>query len=440
MKNNVLTNKVTRNAIFFTLAILFVYRLGSFIVTPGIDPSVLESNGSEVGQLASLFDFFGGGSILTMSLFALGVSPYISSSIIIQLLENELVPSMNEWKQQGIEGQNKRTKYTKYLALVLAFIQALVIPISIYINPFTSDVVSSGSFLQVAIIMTAGVAIMIWLADRITEKGIGNGTSVLIMAGIITQIPATLLAAFTSISGAEGSARYVELLQWGLLGIILLIVIIIVIIYSLAYRKVPINYVRTGRGTVRKNSYIPVKLNPAGVIPVIFVQPLFIMLSMLITWMTTNLSLFTKNGSGWIESVLKSLFDTTTTTEYWWLGLVLYFLVIVLFSVFYSYIQMNPENMSNNLERQSAYVIAVRPGEDTEVYLSNVIFRTSLWGGMILALIAILPLLIQQFSTITNVGILGTGLIIVVNVLVQVYNGLVNKIEAKKYGKLFGEV
>lgn len=460
----ILSNKVTRNAILYTLLILFVYRIGSFVVAPGINPEALLSLQSRTSSdVATLFNFFGGGSLGRMTLFALGVSPYITASIMIQILENELVPSMNEWKHQGVEGQNKRTNYTKYLALVIAFSQALIITFGlssttsyglITDNSFTID---SGIFqflnniptnyFVVALIMTAGTASLMWLADRITEKGIGNGMSVMIMAGILAGIPAALNSNFVAVISAEGAEAYTQFLIWAIIVIITLIVIIMVIYYNLAYRRISINYVRSGSSSVRKNSYLPIKLNPAGVIPVIFAAPFLLILNIILQWVYNNVSLFTNDGTiGTLESILRSFTDSTGSfvygggTYYWFLYVIVYVALIVMFSVFYSYVQMNPENMTENLEKQSAYVIGVRPGQDTLDYISSAILKTSFWGGSILALIAILPIVISNVVSLsTSIQLLGTGIIIVVSVLVQTNQALTNKIESKNYRYLIGE-
>ncbi|MGL5021287.1 MAG: preprotein translocase subunit SecY, partial [Mycoplasmatales bacterium] len=360
----------------------------------------------------------------------------------IQLLENDLVPSMNQWKQQGVDGQNKRSNTTKYLSIVIAFVQAIGISFGLYQLYGMNLVVGNNSgiigYVVVALIMTAGTAILMWIADRITEKGIGNGMSVLIMAGILSQMPSQMNSIYALFIDKVGKDLAMLTLTWSLIAIITLMVIIMVIYYNLAYTKIPINYVRSGKGTVRKNSYLPIKLNPAGVIPVIFAQPFVIVIALGVNWICDNLEFFTRNGIGTLEKIFRSLFDAQG--EYWVLYVLVYGTLIVAFSVFYSYVQMNPENMTENLEKQSAYIIGVRPGEDTLDYFSKIIVRTTLWGGFILALLAVMPTLIQHFGNITvQLQLMGTGLIIVVSVLVQTYQSLKNKVESKKYRRLIGE-
>lgn len=453
MKSNILKNKITVQAILFTFMILLVYRIGSFVVTPGIDPDLVNQGFNNTTDLAGFFNMFGGGSIATLSLFALGVAPYISASIIIQLLENDLIPSFAQWKSQGIEGQNKRTKYTKYLALTLSMVQAIAIPLSIsltgeiYLNPGIYN------YITIAIMMTAGTACMMWLSDRITEKGVGNGTSVIITAGILSTFPQSIINIIDTISKNGGDEQALLLIAASIQGLVLILLIIAVIYFTLAYRKVAINYVRTGRSTVRKNSYIPIKLNPAGVIPVIFASPLFLLLDLLNGWIIKSdfNNYFTNDGgSGVLQIIYDNMFNLNVTSAsvtigesvYWWIIIIpftMYFAIIVLFSMFYSYVQMNPENISESLEKQSAYVIGIRPGIDTEEHITDVIFKTSLWGGLALATIAIVPFILQQLTPAIGLSILGTGLIIVVNVIVQVYTALEMRAETKKYRKILGE-
>ncbi len=434
----IVKNKVTRNAILYTLMLLAVYRLGSFVVAPGINTSTLLTIQDALSsQLTTLFNFFGGGSIGQMSLFALGVSPYITASIVIQLLESDLVPAMAEWKHQGVDGQNKRSNWTKRLAILLAFVQAFGIVFGFYAT--TGElIVSDNNFILVALIMTAGTSILMWIADRITEKGIGNGMSVMIMAGILARMPVELSNIYAAIKDASGAEAWRQLLIYSIIGIIFLIVIIIVIYYNLAYRKVQVNYVRSGQGKLRTNSYLPIKLNPAGVIPVIFVSPLLLIFSMLFNWMFNNIEAFASNGHGTLENIALSFVDFNA--PYWIITIVVFVSVIIIFSVFYSYIQMNPEQMTENLEKQNAYIVGVRPGKDTEEYLSRTILRTSLWGGLILAMIASLPYVISNIVDLSvNLSLLGTGIIIVVSVFVQTYQSLTNKVESKKYRRLLGE-
>ena len=469
----ILKNKVTRNAILFTILIIFIYRIGAYIVTPGIDSSVINQATLNF-EVSTLFDFFGGGSLGQMALFALGVSPYITASIVIQLLESDLIPAMSEWKHQGVDGQNKRASWNKNLTIIFAFVQAMGILIGYYLMQNTAIVSDPTMFgyVQVALLMTAGSAVIVWLSDRITEAGVGNGISVIISAGILSQIPNELNGIKSIIEGSAtsyqgGSINFFsnpmgaltelfntikfnpelqkQIILWSIILLGTILLVIAIIYYSLAYRKIAINYVRGGSTMIKKNSYLPIKLNPAGVIPVIFVQPFLLLAGIGMNWMFTSIELFSKNGSGNIEQFFLAMTgDIQTGSEnemvFRIIYLITYGILILAFSIFYSYVQMNPEEIAKSLEKQSAYIISVRPGNDTLVYLTQTIKRTSFWGGLILMIIAIIPLLLQMFLKVNvNLSLIGTGLIIIVSVAVQIYQSLENKADTKKYRRILGE-
>ncbi len=447
---SILKNKVTRQAILFTLLIFIIYRLGFYVYVPLVNVTEIK----DLGAIGGLISALSGGNLLGMTIFALGVSPYITASIVIQLLENDLIPSVSEWKHQGVEGQNKRANWTKYLAVTFSFVQAFGIILYFYriqsiqvLVPISGD--GNASILEyvlVALFITTGTTILMWLADRITEKGVGNGMSILIMAGILARMPTQLIVIGQKIYGIVynevkgiSSSDWIQLAKWGFVFIVFLALIVIIIYYTLAYRRVNINYVKNSKSRLNEQSYIPIKLNPAGVIPIIFVAPL-----MQLPLLILKLPYFVNNNPvvdgvptpGPYETVVRALFDYTG--DHWYVAIVVYFVLIVIFSVTYSYIQMNPQNMAENLEKQSAYIVGVRPGADTEKYLAKVINKTTIYGGMILAFIAVLPILLTKLLGLTvGLQILGTGLIITVNVLVQTYKSLHNKTESKNYKVLF---
>lgn len=467
----IISNKITRNAIFYTIFILFISRLGANIVTPGVRSNAITAAGIN-SEVSTLFDFFGGGSLSQMGLFALGVSPYISASVMIQLLESDLVPAMSEWKHQGVEGQNKRSKWTKYLTIILALIQSFGILIGSFITSQTAVVADPTiiGYTQVALLLTAGVAVVVWLGDRITESGVGNGLSIIICVGILARVPIELRAVrnifagyftnanvpsifsdpagfFTTIANTirDNAELQRQILIWGgiLIGFILLVIVIIY--YSLAERRVPVNYVRGENTSVKKNSYLPIKLNPAGVIPIIFVQPFLIIVGIALSYMFNHIPYFVNNGHGEIELFILALTgniqnDSAYYYQYTIAYMAVYGLLIIGFTMIYSSIQMDPEEMTKNLQNQQAYIVNVRPGEDTYNYLQKAISRTSLWGGIILVIIALIPIGIQNFGKLSvSLSLLGTGLIINVGVIVQMYQSLLNKSEKQRYRAIIGE-
>lgn len=467
----IICNKVTRNAVLFTIFILFIYRIGANIVTPGVDNNAI--TGATVNlQVSTLFDFFGGGSLSQMGLFALGVSPYISASVMIQLLESDLVPAMSDWKNQGVIGQNKRSQWTKYLAIILSFVQGLGILIGSYISSKTAIVAdpSLWGYLQVAILMSAGCAIVVWLADRITELGIGNGLSVIICVGILSRVPKELnnlhtmfssyfstnplpnifkdpQGFFSTLTSTISSTPELQkqLILWAAIAVIFIILIAVIIYYTLAERRIPVNYVRGENTTLKSNSYLPIKLNPAGVIPIIFVQPFLIIIGIVMGYAFNHIPLFVNNGHGTVEQFFLALTGNITqgAPHYYAFSvcyIIVYALLIIGFTMIYSSIQMNPEDISKNLANQQAYIVNVRPGEDTLNYLNSVVKKTSLWGGLFLVLIAIIPIVMGQFLQLPiSLSLLGTGLVINVGVIVQAYQSLLNKSEKQRYRVILGE-
>lgn len=466
----IITNKITRNAILFTIFILFIYRIGANIVTPGIDNTAI--TGAAVNlQVSTLFDFFGGGSLSQMGLFALGVSPFISASVMIQLLESDLVPAMAEWKHQGVDGQNKRNKWTKILAIILAFIQGLGILVGSYISsnsPIVADPSLFG-YLQVTIMMTAGCAIVVWLSDRITQWGVGNGMSMIICIGILATVPNELRSMYTMVKSTITDVVFPNLFQdpqgffqtlqttittnpefqkqliiVGSIILIFLILMIAIIYYTIAERRIPINYVRGENTSIKTSSYLPIKFNPAGVIPIIFVQPFLLIIGICLTYAFNHIPFFVNNGHGVIEQFLLALTGQVDqqAPHHLFLSIsyiTVYGLLIIAFTMIYSTIQLNPEDMTKQLQNQQAYIVNVRPGHDTYDFLNKTITRTALWGGLALVVIGIVPLVLEQIVQVPiRLSLLGTGLIINVGVIAQVYHSLVNKSEKQRYRRILG--
>lgn len=439
-------NKITVRAILFTLFIFIVFRLGANLLIPGanvdniINPA--QADGTYTGYLLNAyFQTLGGGSLSVLSLFMLGVAPYVTASIIIQLLETELVPAMDDWKKQGVDGQRKRAMWTRITTIIIGFLQAFgLILVMSSRGSILMDALYLRNLLEMAVIITAGVAAMMWLADRITEFGVGNGISVIIMANILASMPYTLQRLLLIGDGIRFTDQMQDWIQLLIILIIQLLLIIAVIYYNLAVRKVHINYVRSSKGKLNEKSFLPIKINPAGVIPIIFVGPLMALPGLMITIKDTYLYPENADYHGWLENLADVLFNYNSTDGYTWIiALLVYFALITGFSVLYSYIQMNPENMTENLEKQGAYVVGVRPGESTEKYFEKVINKTSIIGGAFLGLLGITPIIVMHIFDVSRLAMLGTSLIIVVSVIIQSYEGLLNKVETKKYRKLFGE-
>lgn len=401
------SNKDLRKRIYFTLACLGLFCLGTTITIPWASKIYSDLHFLEI------FNLMSGGGLQNFSIFALGVSPYITASIITQLLQMDIIPYFKELKEQGYVGRQKINKITRYLSIVLAFIQAYALCL------FYMKSLGTMEIIKTALVMTAGTSFCLWLGDEITRKGIGNGTSMIIMAGIIQSMPSIFTGAYNSFINGEFSA---------LVGIILFIVFILVyllvlvgIIYiQLAERRIPIQYAnRTTSAYGAQQSYLPIKINSAGVMPVIFAQILLTVPSTIVA--------FTKNETA-INFVNKYIVYTSNT------GIILYLILILFFGYFYTFMVMNPEEMSKNLNERGGYIPGVRPGTDTSKYISSSISRLTIVGSIFLMAIAILPVIISKFSNLSNsVTIGGTGLLIVVGVAIETYKQIESSLLARSY-------
>ena len=417
-----LKNKKVIISILFTLLVLLVWRFAYHIQLPLIDRNVLGTSERMFGFL----DVFSGGALSNFSIVALGISPYITASIVIQLLKMDIVPVLKEWEEEGEVGKKKLTQLTRYLALGLAFIQALTITLGIaaYYGDIFKLGVESNAFTYVflAIVMTAGTAFILWLAESITMKGIGNGTSMFIVAGIIASFPKMiddLIQTYINVPGAKVGNIFI------FFGVLLLLIGIIIgiVFMEAAQRKIPIQYAnRPAASSFRgkSESNIPIKLNAASVIPVIFASTLMSLPTTVIRFLSEQNRL-----TYWLNQI----FGHNNP-----IGFVLYIVLIFVFSFFYAFLQMNPEKMSENLQKQNAYIPGIRPGAETASYISRVLFKITMVGATYLSIVAALPIILSKiFDLPESIQIGGTGLIIVVGVAVETAKQLRTKSQEKQY-------
>jgi preprotein translocase subunit SecY len=376
-------------------------------------------------SLFGFLDIFSGGALSNYSIVALGISPYITASIVIQLLQMDIVPALKEWAEEGEVGRRKLNQLTRYLALALAFIQALTISLGIvaaYGDIFELGVDANAfTYVYLALVMTAGTAFVLWLAEKITAKGIGNGTSMFIVAGIVAGFPQMINDLIgTYITKEDGSVGDIFVF----FGILLLLVVIIigVVFMESAVRKVPIQYANRPAAAAfrgRSESHVPIKLNVASVIPVIFASTLMSLPATIINFVNPS------NLTYWIGEIF------TYTKP---IGFVLYIVLIYLFSFFYSFLQMNPEKVAENLQKQNAYIPGIRPGAETASYLSRVLFKITVVGATYLALVAALPIVLSFIFDLPNsVRIGGTSLIIVVGVAIETAKQIKTAAQEKQY-------
>ena len=407
---NAFANKEIRKKIFFTLFILFLYRIGSNITVPGINPGAI----SKVAQtgLISILDTVSGGGLSNYSIFALGVSPYITAQIVIQLLQMDIVPKLVEWGKQGEVGRRKTNQVTRYLALVVAFVQS--IGITLGFNSLSSmglvKTQSITSYIQIGIIMTAGTMLLTWLGDQITDKGLGNGVSMLIFAGIVARLPSGAYSLFNEyVIKTSGSDRWKGYLLLLAVVVAVLVVTTFVTYVQQADRKIPIQYTR--RASVSgSESYLPLKVNVAGVIPVIFAS------SFIVTPATILVAFQQSHGDEQWFKILSEIFSLQTTT-----GAIIYTLLIILFTFFYAFVQVNPEKLAENLQKQGAYIPSVWPGRDTEKYVSSLLISLSTVGALFLGFVALIPQLASNIWGLPqSIGLGGTSLLIVIGVALEV--------------------
>ncbi|MDD2377802.1 MAG: preprotein translocase subunit SecY [Bacilli bacterium] len=404
-------NKDLQKRIVFTLLALFVFKLGTTIIVPGINKDALTGS---LGFL-ELLNTMGGGAMERFSIFALGVMPYITASIVIQLLQMDIIPFLSELGKQGQTGRNKVNKITRVCGIIIAFIQGYM---------FSFAVIKDGNplqYMEISLILTAGTAFLLWLGDQITQKGIGNGLSLIIMTGIIATMPKMFVDAWNGLV-ETGSTQGMAL---GVVTFILFVLIYVAIILGIIYeqsaeRRVPIQYANKSMSSYGgKQSYIPFKLNSAGVVPVIFASALISIPGII--------SAAIKN-EGFDLFVSKWLSMTSTT------GLILYVILIFGFCYFYTFIQLKPKEMADNLNKNGGYIPGIRPGEETVTYISKVLRRITFVGALALSVIAILPIIFGFFSKLpTSVTIGGTGLLIVVGVALETYKQIESQLVSRSY-------
>ena len=402
------TNKDLRKRILFTLAVLAIFSIGTTIVVPGAKAIT-----SDLGFL-ELLNLMSGGSLKTFSIFALGVMPYISASIITQLLQMDILPYFKELKEQGATGRQKINRINRYLGILFAFVQGYIFSYA-YLKGYGTMTV-----IKTTVILTAGSSLLIWLADEVTNKGIGNGMSLLIMAGIVQQLPNVFITAFNDLVLSGNFSTSAGISLFILFVLVYLIILIGVIFIESAQRRIPIQYSnRTATAYSKDQSYIPIKLNSASVMPVIFASA-FVGIPSLIAQVIKNEA---------FKNFVNNYINYTTAT-----GFILYIVLIFVFGYVYTLMELNPDEMSENLDKNRSYIPGVTPGEKTAAYLKYVITRLTVVGSFFLIILASLPILMSKIPNLSSsVTLGGTGLLIVVGVALETYKQLESSIISRSY-------
>lgn len=399
-----------RKKLLFTMFWLIIFQLGTVIPVPGIAKDALKNLmgiGSGSGTVFDLVNIISGGAMQNASIFAMSITPYVNSSIIIQLL-TVAIPSLEKIAQEGMEGRKLLAKWTRYLTVILAFIQAS----GLYVGLANSrgSLTNPGflSFITITLSFTAGTAFLMWIGEQITDRGIGNGISIIIFAGIVTRIP-TMLATLYQMA----------LEQWwkALLVLVLcLVAVAFVVMINDAERRIPVQYAKRMLGTKMyggQSTHIPFKVSMAGVIPIIFA-------SSILSFPATIARLFTSGDVKWIN-----WFSTS------WLYAVLYFVLIIFFTFFYTAMIYNPIEMSNNIKANGGFIPGIRPGRPTSDFITKVMNKVTVIGSIAIALVAVLPILMSRGNIAVSFG--GTSLLILVGVAIETYRQIESQMLMRNY-------
>ncbi|MDY2888716.1 MAG: preprotein translocase subunit SecY [Candidatus Caccosoma sp.] len=424
-------SKDVRGRIFFTLSILLIYVLGLLIAVPGVEANVGEALANN--DLLGIMNMLSGGALDSFSIFALGVSPYITASIIVQLLQMGVLPKLQELAEQGEAGQRKINDITRYLGLLLGAVQAYGMIVTLDNNnafDFSRvfpDAPEWVTYVYVISIMLAGTMFVMWLSDQITSKGIGNGVSMIIFAGIIKGIPSSYSQVWDILVGTKSSGA--EMFNGLLLFIAYVLytcfIVLFVIFFELALRKIPIQQSRATFSQQTKMNYLPIKVNPGGVIPVIFAQAVLSAPVTILGFIDAQSSAYEK---------IKNLFSLTHLENGWPVALLIYIALIILFSFMYAHIQIDCDKISENLTKQGSYIPGIRTGNETRTYLSKVLNRVTFTGAVALAIVAALPYVIPMiFPTLANTAFGGTSLIIVVGVALETCSQMDGYVSERNY-------
>lgn len=415
--------KEIRSKLFFTIFALFIFRLGAHITVPGVDASRLQTI-SELPFL-NMLNIVSGSAMQNFSIFAMGVSPYITASIVIQLLQMDIVPKFVEWSKQGEVGRRKLNQATRVLTLILGFVQS--IGITFGFNSFTQlgfvTDTSVTNFMVIGLILTAGTMFVTWLGEQITEKGVGNGVSMIIFAGIISRVPTDIKGLIEDyFINIESSEIWKSAIFMILLVIAILVIVTLVTYVQQAERKIPIQYTKRVAGAPT-SSYLPIKVNAAGVIPVIFASSFIATPNAILQAVASN-----NSGKDWYQ-ILTQIFSYNTVP-----GAIIYTVLIVAFTFFYAFVQVNPEKLAENLQKQGSYIPSVRPGKGTEEYVSGLLMRLSAVGAIFLGLVALLPIVAQMIWNLPqSIGLGGTSLLIVIGVALETAKQLEGLMLKRKY-------
>lgn len=401
-------NKDIKKRIGYTLFALLIFAVGNTITVPGMKAVV-----QDLGFLEYLNAISGGG-LKRFTIFGLGVMPYISASIVVSILQMDMIPYFSDLKNDGAKGRQKLNQITRYLGIIIAFFQGFAM-----VYAFGGKNLSAMEIMKSSIVMTAGTSFLLWLGDRITQKGLGNGISLIIMAGIISTVPKMFIDAFTSLV-TDNSSLLIGIVSYAVFVIIYLLLVVAIVFVEESERRIPIQYSnQTTSAYGAKQTYIPFKLNSAGVMPVILASAVISVPAFLASIMKKE---------GFTLFVEKYLTYTTPV------GFIVYILLIFVFGFFYTILQANPEELAKNLNKNGGYIPGIRPGKETTTYIKTVLKRLTLVGTLFLSILAGLPIIFSAISNLpSSVSIGGTGMLIVIGVALETYRQLESSLVNRNY-------
>ncbi len=428
-----------RNRIIFTLLMLVVFRFGAHIPVPFLSADAMQAFLSPTGaggmDLFNLFDVFTGGAFSNATVFALGVSPYINSSIIIQLL-TVAIPALERISKEGVAGRKKLNKITRYVAIVLALVQGAGLYVTLYnmkaqggLEAITNTSVLG--FLTIVLTFTAGTAFIVWLGEQITEKGLGNGVSLLIFAGIVSRVPSGIATIYSSFLGTGITAKNI-IVTVAILAVVIL-AIGFVVFFSDAERRISVQYAKRVVGRKMyggQSTNIPIKVVSGGVMPIIFASSIMAFPATIVRLISGG-NMPTTGVGYYVLGCLSAGYASA-----WWTSLVyaiVYFALIIFFTYFYSSIQFNPIELSNNLKKSGGFIPGIRPGKPTSDYISKISSRLNLIGAIFLGIIAVLPVVFGAIFGITSLQIGGTSLLIVEGVALETVKQIESQMVMRHY-------
>lgn len=412
-----------RRKILFTLMMLVVFRIGSFVPVPNVNVELFQQN---TNHLLGLLNTFSGGALHNYSIFAMGIMPYITASIIMQLLSMDVVPKLTQWAREGEVGRRKIATVTRYFTIILGLIQSVGMTIGFNnIAPGLLNDTSVGSYALIALTLTAGTAFMMWMGEQITEKGIGNGISILIVAGIVANIPNGISTIYSTQFADPSQNIFFSIVKVVIILLVILAIIVGVIFMQQGIRKIPVQYAKRVVGRKMyggQSTHIPLKINSAGVIPVIFAISLVIFPS-------TIAQFWVDQSRTGIANWIYENFQPSAG-----LGMLLYAVLIIGFTYFYTFVQINPVQMAENMRKNGGYIPGIRPGKNTEVYITRTLNRLTLAGALFLMLISILPFFFSKLASLPqSIYIGGTSLLIVIGVALDTMKQIESQMIKRHY-------